>query len=40
MIKPELNTLEELKKTGEYKTVPISMEILSDIRTPIEVLRI
>ena len=40
MIKPELNELEELKKTGEYKTVPISMEILSDIRTPIEVLRI
>ena len=34
-------SLEEAKKLGEgYKVVPISREILSDIRTPIEVLRI
>ena len=34
-------SLEEAKKLAEgYKVVPISKEILSDIRTPIEVLRI
>ena len=34
-------SLEEAKKLGEgYKVVPVSREILSDIRTPIEVLRI
>ncbi|MCM1262250.1 MAG: anthranilate synthase component I [Butyrivibrio sp.] len=40
MIQPELNVLKELQKQNEYKTAPVSMEILSDIRTPIEVLRI
>ena len=40
MIQPELNELMELKKQNKYKTAPISMEIYSDIRTPIEVLRI
>ena len=40
MIQPELTILKELKEKNEYKTAPISMEILSDIRTPIEVLRI
>lgn len=40
MIQPELNVLKELQKQNEYKSVPVSMEILSDIRTPIEVLRI
>lgn len=34
-------TLDEAKELGKgYKVVPISKEILSDIRTPIEVLRI
>lgn len=36
-------TLEEIKAAsvaGEYKTAPVSMEILSDIKTPIEVMRI
>ena len=34
-------TLDEAKKLGKgYKVVPISSQILSDIRTPIEVLRI
>ncbi len=40
MIQPELNALKKLKKQNIYKTAPVSMEILSDIRTPIEVLRI
>lgn len=40
MIKPELDVLKELNKQNKYKTAPVSMEILSDIRTPIEVLRI
>ena len=34
-------TLEEAKKLAQgYQVVPISMEILSDSKTPIEVLRI
>jgi anthranilate synthase component 1 len=34
-------SLEEIKKIkGNYKIAPVSMEILSDIKTPIEVLRI
>ena len=40
MIQPELHVLKELKGQGIYKTAPVSMEILSDIRTPIEVLKI
>ena len=39
-IKPSLNELQELKKHKQYKTVPVSTEILSDIKTPIEVLKI
>ena len=40
MIQPELHVLKELKKENKYKTAPVSIEIFSDIRTPIEVLRI
>ena len=40
MIRPDINTLKELQSQSEYKTAPVSMEILSDIRTPIEVLKI
>lgn len=40
MIRPELQILKELNKQNKYKTAPVSMEILSDIRTPIEVLKI
>ena len=40
MIQPDINTLKELQSQNEYKTAPVSMEILSDIRTPIEVLKI
>lgn len=37
---PSLEEAIELKKLEEYKIVPISTEILSDIKTPIEVMRI
>lgn len=37
---PSLEEAIELKKLDEYKIVPISTEILSDIKTPIEVMRI
>lgn len=35
-----LEQTKELAKNGDYKVVPISKEIYSDMRTPIEVLRI
>lgn len=40
MIKPDIDTLKELKAQNRYKMAPLSMEILSDLRTPIEVLKI
>lgn len=40
MITPFLNDLQEIRKQGIYRTAPVSMEILSDIKTPIEVLKI
>lgn len=40
MTTPSLNDLQEIKKQGIYRTAPVSMEILSDIKTPIEVLKI
>ena len=40
MIQPEPHVLKELSLQNEYQTAPVSMEILSDIRTPIEVLKI
>ena len=40
MITPSLNDLQEIRKQGIYQTAPVSMEILSDIKTPIEVLKI
>lgn len=40
MITPSLNDLQEIRKQGIYRTAPVSMEILSDIKTPIEVLMI
>ncbi len=39
-MKPELETVKKLAEENEYKTVPVSAEILSDVKTPIEVLRI
>lgn len=40
MIQPELKILQQLQNEPQYKTAPVSMEILSDIKTPIEVLKI
>ena len=40
MIKPELEALRSLAESGSYDVAPISMELLSDVRTPIEALRI
>lgn len=40
MITPSLNDLQEIRKQGIYRTAPVSTEILSDIKTPIEVLKI
>ena len=40
MIHPTLEEVKALAAEGSYRTVPVSAEILSDIRTPIEVLRI
>ena len=39
-IKPALSELKRLAQTGTYKTAPVSAEILSDISTPIQALRI
>lgn len=36
---PSLEEVKRIANTGDYKTVPVTKEILSDIRTPIEVLR-
>jgi anthranilate synthase component I len=40
MLKPTIEELITFAGSGRYQTAPVSMEILSDIRTPIEVLRI
>ena len=40
IIKPDKDEVMRLAATGEYKGLPLSVEILSDERTPIEVLRI
>ncbi|MBR3057477.1 MAG: anthranilate synthase component I [Clostridiales bacterium] len=39
-ILPKLEDVRELAKSGKYNAVPLSTSILSDIKTPIEVLRI
>lgn len=39
-MKPEINVVAEYANAQEYKIIPVSIEILSDVRTPIEVLRI
>lgn len=40
MLKPTLEEILALKASGMYRTVPVAAEIFSDIRTPVEVLRI
>ncbi|RBP66690.1 anthranilate synthase component I [Alkalibaculum bacchi] len=39
-VKPNLNELKQFAKSGQYKTAPVCMEILSDFGTPIQVLQI
>ena len=40
MFSPSLDELKEIAKNEEYKRIPISYELFSDIATPIEVLRV
>ncbi len=37
---PSLETIQALAASGEYRAAPVSIELLADERTPIEVLRI
>ncbi len=39
-IQPSVEELQKLKAQGNYRLAPVSAEILSDIKTPIEVLKI
>ena len=39
-ITPNLEEVKKISAEGDYKIFPLSCEILSDIRTPIEVLQI
>ena len=39
-ITPDLETLKALAKEGRYEVAPIRCELLSDIRTPIETLKV
>ncbi len=40
MLKPSLDEVRELASSGDYRRVPVYTEIYSDVRTPIEVMRI
>lgn len=40
MFSPSLEEIKEIGKNKEYKRIPVSYELFSDIATPIEVLRI
>lgn len=40
MYQPTLNQAREIAAEGRYRTLPVSREIYSDIKTPIEVMRI
>ena len=39
-ISPSLEEVKKIAEKGEYKAVPLSTEILSDICTPIEAMKI
>lgn len=39
-VRPSLEEIRELAQSGRFKCAPVSTEILSDIKTPIEVLKI
>lgn len=40
MVRPSLEEVRTVAEEGKYKTFPVSAELLSDLRTPIEVLKI
>lgn len=40
MIRPSISEINQITEMGNYNTVPISMELMADIKTPIEVMRI
>lgn len=40
MFKPTFEEAREIAAAGDYKVIPVSCEIFSDVRTPIEVLRV
>lgn len=40
MIYPSLEEIKKVASDGAYRSAPVKLEILSDVRTPIEVLRI
>ena len=40
MIRPGIDEVRKLAATGMYSVVPVSLEIMSDIKTPIEVLKV
>lgn len=40
IVKPKIDEVREVAATGEYKVMPVSCELLADVKTPIEVLRI
>jgi len=40
LLKPTLEEIKGYAKDGRFRAAPVSMEILSDVKTPIEVLRI
>ena len=39
MIKPGIEEIRKIANTGNYSIAPVSMELLADIKTPIEVLK-
>ena len=40
MVKPRIEEVRRVAQTGNYNIMPVSMEMLSDIKTPVEVMRI
>ena len=40
MFSPDIEEVKKIAENEEYKRIPISYELFSDIATPIEVLRI
>ena len=39
-ISPSLSEVKEIAQTGKYNILPVSLEILSDFTTPIEIMRV